>query len=243
MKKLFTAAALLCASAPLGAQIINESFTGINTAVPDGSLSGLANQQTISGAVGVITDVNVTLSLSGTGFGAVNGDIYAYLSHGGETAILVNRAGRSAGNAMGYDDNGFSSVTFDDSAANGDVHNYRFELFGDHSAAIPGTPGALTGAWQPDGRYVAPTSVQDSSARTQPLSVFNGLNPNGAWTLFVADVASGGTVRLDSWSVQVAVPEPHETALASGVILGAFALWRRVRKTRLSEKSGVDAGF
>ena len=227
---ILSAAALLCVAAPLQAAVINESFTGINTAIPDSNLSGLINSQTISGGLGPITDVNVTLSISGTSFGAVNGDIYAYLSFGGEIAVLINRPGRRAGDTMGYDDNGFSSVTFDDSAANGDVHEYRFELYTDHSIAIPDNGGSLTGTWAPDGRHVSPRSVTDGSARDQTLSVFNGMNPNGKWTLFLADVAGGGTAQLDSWSIQItAVPEPHEYALAFGLGLAALALWRRQR--------------
>lgn len=218
-------------AASLQAQTVTESFTGINTAIPDGDISGLVNAQTITGHAGLITDVNLTLTVSGTGYGAVNGDIYAYLSHEGQIAVLLNRSGRRTGNGLGYDDSGFAGVTFDDAAPNGDVHNYRFTLFGDHDTAITPIPSPLEGIWAPDGRNVSPLTALDGSPRSNPLSVFNGTSPNGTWTLFLADVELGGTARLDSWSLELTmVPEPQEVALAVGLGLVTFVGWRARRR-------------
>src|SRR5258708_32156517 len=47
----------------------------VNATIPDGDLNGFQNSQTISGFSGNISDVNVTLVISG-GF---NGDYYAFL--------------------------------------------------------------------------------------------------------------------------------------------------------------------
>lgn len=229
--RLITAALAIGTASVLQARVVfNTSYTGIDASVPDGDPSGLVNSQTVTGASGIISDVNITLTIGGTGFGAVNGDFYAYLAHGDQIAILLNRPGRRSDDAMGYDDNGLDTVTFDDSGSNGDVHTYRFQLFGDHSIAI--TPGLtpLTGTWAPDGRDVDPGSVLDGDSRTRTLGVFNGLDANGPWTLFLADMETGGTARLESWSLQITttpVPEPHETALVLGLGLGVFAFWRR----------------
>jgi len=58
---------------------------------------------------------------------------------------------------------------------------------------------ALTGPWAPNGREVANSSVFDTSQRTpNPLSVFNGLNPNGDWTLSSLIFRSEGPVN---WKV------------------------------------------
>ena len=48
------------------------------------------------------------------------------------------------------------------------------------------------------------------------------MNPNGSWTLFVADLVSGDAATLNSWSLTITgeVPEPGEAVL---VILGAIA--------------------
>jgi subtilisin-like proprotein convertase family protein len=90
--------------------------------------------------------------------------------------------------------------------------------------------GALTGTWSTDGRAINPDSVLDISLRSTSLASFNGLDPNGAWTLFVADVSPVGTGRLVSWQLEVtgsSVPEPG-SALAGVMTIGA-ALSRRRR--------------
>lgn len=56
------------------------------------------------------------------------------------------------------------------------------------------------------------------------LADFNGLIANGTWTLYFADLSSGGgTSTLNSWSLGItAVPEPANVAL--GVFAGLFAV-------------------
>ena len=62
-------------------------------------------------------------------------------------------------------------MTLPDSATNG-VHTYRL-------VTTPPRGLPLTGAWQPDARYVDPTVVTDTSLRTTFLSEFDGLDPQG----------------------------------------------------------------
>src|ERR1051326_4397375 len=196
LPKVLAAIALLsvwvCRSA---AQLTISETYDVNQLIPDGSLSGLADHQTIITSASQILDVTATLSISGIDSGAVNGDLYAYISHGTTGfVVLLNRPGRNAGNSVGYDDNGLSSVTFADSAVNGDVHEYRIKLFGDENTPISPAPSPLTGTWAPDGRNISPLSsgtVLAATPRSALLSSLNGLDPNGSWTLFVADVATG----------------------------------------------------
>src|SRR5260370_37183518 len=61
----------------------------VGSTIPDEDLNGIQNSQTISGFSGNISDVNVTLEISG-GF---NRDFHAYLSHDNTGAILLNRTG------------------------------------------------------------------------------------------------------------------------------------------------------
>jgi hypothetical protein len=232
--KSFFAIALFCGSIPWArAQVtVTENFAGINAAIPDDNTSGFQDTRHISYSLGPITDVSVTLNVSGTGAGgAVNGDFYAYLTHGSATAILLNRPGVRSGSSLGYDDNGFSSVTFNDSASNGDVHFYRRQLFNDDTTRIPPAPSPLTGTWAPDGRFVLPRSsgtTIESTPRTALLGTFNNANMQGDWTLFISDVSGGGTARLASWSLTVtAVPEPREIGIAIGLGLLGFALIRK----------------
>jgi hypothetical protein len=187
--------------------------------IPDGDLSGVASTlNVVAGDVGGapapgIVDLNITLNL----LGGWNGDLYAYLSHGGAVAVLLNRPGRTAGNPAGYSDSGFDAVTLDDAAAN-EVH-----LYGDVSLPIP-----AGSTWKPDGRAVNPLSVLDTDPRvTSPLAVFNGMDPTGEWVLFVADVAGGDQAKLESWSLSIEVPEPGSMGLLLFAFAGACAMRRR----------------
>ena len=65
----------------------------------------------------------------------------------------------------------------------------------------------LTTADPPDhfavGRASSPSLVLDIDPRDDLLGVFNGLNPNGDWTLFVDDASAGGLNTLVSWGLQI----------------------------------------
>jgi subtilisin-like proprotein convertase family protein len=211
-------------------------WSGLNVAIPDGDLSGVADTHTVSGVSGTaIGSLTVTLNIAGTGDGAFNGDLFVALMHDGGYSVLLNRSGRSDANPAGYGDNGYS-VTFSDAAAN-DVQSYR--------QFWSGSPGdTLTGNWQPSARAVGPDAVTDASPRTATLGSFGGLNPNGTWTLFLVDSESGGTASLASWSLSITsapVPEP-EAAGAFAAALAAWIGWRRVRRwgfDGMSERSGI----
>lgn len=188
--------------------VVNTSFSGPTApvAVPDNQLSGLAYSFAFNDpGLTSIRDVSLTLNLSG----GWNGDLFAYLSHGTGLAVLLNRVGRTSANLAGSPDSGMN-ITFSDSGANGDIH----------LGSAGG--GVLSGSWQPDGRNVDPATALDTSPRTSSLSSFSGLNPNGQWTLFVADTSPLSVSTLDHYSVTIsAVPEPTVTALES---LGAVLL-------------------
>lgn len=99
--------------------------------------------------------------------------------------------------------------------------------------AVPFTlnaSGQLTGSWQPDGRVIDPSSPAaafDTAPRSDMLDVFNGLDPNGQWTLFVADLAPGGVSTLVSWGLDITVvPEPASTTLlALGLAVGVLMVF------------------
>jgi hypothetical protein len=58
------------------------------------------------------------------------------------------------------------------------------------------------------------------------------MDPNGAWTLFFADLSGGGSpTRIQTWELEItAVPEPVNVALGIfGGLFGAGLLWKRVR--------------
>ena len=69
----------------------------LNTVIPDNNLTGISSSIDVSSApFSTITDVNVRLTVSG----GYNGDLYAYLTHDGATAILLNRIGTAGGGSI-----------------------------------------------------------------------------------------------------------------------------------------------
>jgi hypothetical protein len=176
----------------------------------------------VTGVNGVIDDLSVTLNISG-GF---NGDLYCYLrGPNGGFAVLLNRVGVSSGNAFGYSDTGFD-ITFNDSISYDNIHNYQ------NSAYSLNQDGQLTGTWSSDGRNIDPLSDPSLFDTTQPtatLASFNGTDPNGTWTLFTADLSSGGQSTVVSWGLNIETtteltPEPSTSSLllvGIGIVLGA----------------------
>jgi len=204
--------------------LVEFGESGLTSAIPDNNLSGMARTVTVSGyelkAPYVVT---VSMKITGTGYGAWNGDYYADLRHTSvdgtmtQLAVLLNRVGRSSTLGSGYSDNGMD-ITLADSAVR-DVHEYRLDFPGGNNDPI----GAmLTGTWQADGRNVNPMSALDSSLRTTMLNDLGAVSPNGTWTLFIADAKAGGTGQLVEWKVTMqGVPEPSAASL---IIFSAGAL-------------------
>lgn len=196
-----------------------SSWTG-SQAIPDNNGSGLAYSFNMSDSAAAIGNVVVTLNISG----GYNGDIYAYLSHGDGFAVLLNRVGRTSTSDYGYGNAGFL-VTLSGSAT-ADIHNYQ-----SLSPTYNGS-GQLTGTWAADGRDVDPTVVAFSTtARTATLADFNGVNPNGDWTIYFRDASPGDISTLHGWSVDVTpVPEPVNVALgafaALGLLIQGGRAWR-----------------
>jgi subtilisin-like proprotein convertase family protein len=221
-KVLYTAAALVIAGSIATAQTsVTNIFQNINRVIPDGQKTGMSDTHTLTFAnpsFSSITDVQVTLTISG-GF---NGDFYGYLVHNNGFAVLLNRVGRTTGNSVGYS-NGGMDVTF--SADGSDVHNYAA-----YSPSFDGNQ--LTGTWAPDGRDVDPQTVLNTDSQTALLGSFDGTDPNGTWTLFLADLDFGQQGTLVQWGVIVsAIPEPSTWALMG---LGGFALGMRLIRRRVS---------
>ena len=208
-------------------QASETNFTfAVNQAIPDANVNGLILSANLTGlAANDSTISDVTLSLDITG--GYNGDLYAYLAGpNGGFAVLLNRVGVSNGaSAFGYSGAGLN-VTFSDSAANGDVHFYQNVI----------TPvGQLTGTWQPDGRNIDPMSSPSaflSAGQTDMLSSFQGSDANGTWTLFLADLSSGGQSAVANWGLDITtVPEPSFWTFA-GLSLVLFAGCRKLRRQK-----------
>jgi subtilisin-like proprotein convertase family protein len=227
IKKIAGITVLLAGAVTLPAQSFTNTYSSSpNMTVPDGNPVGLnLNISAMPG--GVISQVTVNLDITG----GWNGDLYAYLAGpGGGFAVLLNRTGiNSDGSSFtdmaGYSDAGFN-ITFDDNAGNGNIHYYE-------NTVNPGG-GQLTGVWMPDGENVDPTGdeVGTSAGMADPamLASFNGLNPNGTWTLYVADLSSGNTSTVVSWGMTiVTTPEPEMMTYATIGLLSLLVVnhWKQ----------------
>jgi hypothetical protein len=234
MKSIFplqalVAAALLMVASPARPALVFEE-TGLNISIPDNSIQGILRTVTVSGWGASLTYTpRVTLRIAGTGFGGFVGDLYGYLSHGTpegdyRMAVLLNRPGRTVSEPSGYDEEGMDVVFSDGATA--DIHFYR-----DFDPSI--VSGTLLGTWQPDGRLASPFEVDESSPRTTNLASLGVINPNGTWNLFLADLEAGGTMRLESWGLELianppstAVPEPSQILSAlfvAGLLIATAA--------------------
>lgn len=195
--------------------VVHPKAVGLE--IPDNESSGLASQITVS-STELITGLELTLVTSG----GWNGDLYAYLEHGGVISVLLNRAGVTSSNSAGASSGGLN-VTFTDSSLL-DVHTELSDTFG-----VP-----ATGSYQPDGRAADPGVVLDTSPRTLFLSGFTGQLAGGDWTLFIADLSGAETATLESWSLALttelsAIPEPG-AMMPLGALCAAGLLLRNRRR-------------
>jgi hypothetical protein len=210
-----------CATAQAG--LYSYSYTGSAVNIPDGNLSGWSDSHTFSAIPSVIESVTVDLSISG----GYNGDLYAYLSHGGALVPLLNRVGVGTGNSFGYSTSGMTLTLSDAGTLN------------IHGVSAPSSGGT----YRPDGRAIDPLSAVsafDAAGVVSFGSAFGPKDANGAWTLFLADVSGGGGQPvLQGWSLDItAVPEPVNVAL--GCFAGVFGVVSIGRSQRVRKMFGVS---
>ncbi|MGH7810284.1 MAG: PEP-CTERM sorting domain-containing protein [Candidatus Binatia bacterium] len=185
--------------------------------IPASGTEGIANPypSTIdaSGLTGAITDVNVTINgLSHT----FPDDIDVLLvGPGGLKIILMSDAG-------GPHDVTNINLTFDDQAG----------------AALPNGSALASGSFTP-ANYTGNGGANDFFPGPAPagpygslLSIFNGSDPNGTWSLFVFDDegADVGTIA-NGWSLDIttAISEPS-TLVLFGAGLLALAGRKRIKR-------------
>ncbi|WP_193213658.1 PEP-CTERM sorting domain-containing protein [Luteolibacter marinus] len=209
---------VLLLAGPARAATISTEWT-VHALVPDNTELGWSDSRMLSTGFGTIESVELHLEIDG-GF---NGDLYAYLIHttagGTGFSVLLNRVGRTAGNPDGSFTSGMD-VTFSAEASQ-DIHTYSGSIF--------------SGDFLPDARETPWDEVVDTDPRTATLSSFNGLDADGIWTLFVADVSPVFQSTVVSWGLTVtATPEISGVVPTGGLVMAA--LLRRLR--RRAERDG-----
>lgn len=179
------------------------------------SEGAVANSTIVDGNPGYIIANTMDLTSAGLGSslstltvtlnisGGMNNGLYGYLkAPNGTTVILMNQPGYGV-DGYGATGGGMNITLQDVGAVNGNIQSE--------------TSGSVL-----SGSYNAAGS----------LSGFNGVNPDGAWTLYFADtLAGGGNATLSGWSLGItAVPEPVNVAL--GAFGGLFAVTGLVKIAR-----------
>lgn len=190
--------------------VVNTDWA-VGQMIADNSSAGMTVSQTFSGLDANINQVSVRLNISG----GYNGDLYGYLTYNGQTVVLLNRVAGATGGTYGSSAAGFgtgtfgtgNSITLSDAGGNGAIHT------------VAGSPVAV-------GNY-----TPDSNGATFSAA-FNGMNPNGTWTLFLADMSAGSQGTLVSWGLDISVvPEPVTWAMILfGLLAGSCALARHMRR-------------
>ena len=188
-----TLAVVLCWTASPAAAV-TFSNTGTITIPLQGAASPYPSSISVSGIAGAVTDVNVTLH-GYSHYEPADVDVLL-VAPGGRSVTIMSGAGGTAAPITAPID-----LTFDDSAA----------------TTIP-TPisdqPVTTGTYRPtingsgfSGPAPAPTGPYGTT-----LSAFDGIDPNGAWQLFVYDnfqytMADSGSIS-SGWSLDVTTTAP-----------------------------------
>lgn len=208
MKKTLILGILLVTATAVKAEFFGTNWT-VNAAIPDNNFSGWADTRLLDTApVGTVSDVEVTLNLSG----GWNGDLFAYLVNSDSGfSVLLDRVGvgESGVGSFGYGDGGMT-VTL--GSAGSSIHSYG---------------GGSTFSSPPGGDFLPDASgITLGVGNSGSLGSFT--TQGGMWSLFVADLNGGGVTTVQSWGLQMNVTVPEPSSLSLAALFIAFCLKRRI---------------
>lgn len=139
-------------------------------------------------------DPQVTVSGAGTSIGSTKFSISWRKRSGG----TINDCGTTGGTARPY----YDEVSFKIKAPDGTIINLlNTDTYGIGTAPL----GVLTTVFEDGGSAILAGSLPANGtfAPAQSLAAFNGLNPNGIWTLLAEDAASFDPLCVESFAVTV----------------------------------------
>lgn len=154
--------------------------SGLTLAIPDGNTTGVTDTMTIP-AVGTIGDVNVSTTLTHSWIS----DVVVKLTSPSNTALNVIQQPGVPGPDC-------------------DQNHIRALL--DSSAATP-VEGVCNASSAPN---PPPYSIDGTYRPNYSLSVLNGQNPNGVWSLNISDRVGQDTGRLNEWCLHITSNTPTD---------------------------------
>lgn len=172
----------LCLATVSATVFSNTNPITINDAAAVTPGSPYPSNITVSGMTGNITNIAVTLH---NGNHTFPDDIDVLLvAPNGNNLILMSDNG-------GLNDLMFTNITFDDAAAN----------------SLPDSTAIASGSYKPTNIGTGdtfPAPAPAPSANTTLASAFNGITPNGTWSLYVVDDLAGDTgVFGNGWEMTI----------------------------------------
>lgn len=144
----------------------------------------------VSGLTGTVNDVNVSL----TGTHSWVGDLGATLIAPNNTShVLFSRTGATTATSCGDSSDLGGTYTFDDQASNTNWWQ---------AAATAGSTSPV-----PVGAYrttqAGPQATANNSPETSLNTAFNGVSPNGTWTLRINDFGGGDTGSISAANLTI----------------------------------------
>ncbi|MCA1683964.1 MAG: hypothetical protein LC708_02400, partial [Actinobacteria bacterium] len=199
------------------------TFPAPNNSCPPTSATPYPSTISVAGEVGTVTDVNVTLNdLTYSFWDGSDLDVMLVAPNGSSVMLMSDACGDSASNAALIPITQPIDLTFDDAAASGlpqdaacfsgtfdptdddNDENFQFTA-NDVFCGPPTTPGSCPPAGAP------PTT------NNTLLSTFNGIDPNGTWSLYVVDDtpsdpgATPGGGFAGGWTLEILTTGPPTT--------------------------------